>query len=306
MPTMDSQRSHPTSFRGVTFWPRPAARNAPTDRDVLCENCGYNLRGLPAGINTCPECGTKFDPVALRTKAADQQRSQLPWKQRKAVGFFEGYYGSTRMVLLHPQRFAAEIWHGGRLGRRESNAFRWITIAHAYMPLLAIAIATLGPLAKSTAQFVPLALVGGLTLLFWLHRTTNLLVGFFRRQIMSADVQARVIGLASFTSAPLALSPIHLLMFALAGMARRVEGTAQPGMLFTALALTWGAFTTLQLLWWWFTTLQIVRASMRCNEAELIAVALTFLGLWALQTAFYLGLVPFIAYQVVVNVLGIG
>lgn len=304
MLVVDEQRTHPASFRGVTFWPRPVARTAPVDRDVLCENCGYNLRGLPGGVDVCPECGTKFDPAVLRTKAADQQRSQLPWKQRRAVGFFEGYYGSIRMVLLHPQRFALEIWQGGRLGAKEANAFRWITIAHAFVPLLAVAVALIGPKLKP-AQFLPLATVGALALLLWLHKSTRLLVNFFLKQTMPADVQARVIGLAHFSSAALALSPVHLAMLALTGVARKVEASPQPGMLFTAIALVWAALIVAQLLWWWASCMQLVKASMRCNEAELIMVALTFVGIWAFQTAFYLGFVPYVAYQIVVNVLNL-
>jgi hypothetical protein len=34
------------------------APDAPTDQDVLCPLCGYNLRGLPKA--RCPECGADF------------------------------------------------------------------------------------------------------------------------------------------------------------------------------------------------------------------------------------------------------
>ena len=128
------------------------------------------------------------------------QRSQLPWKQRRAVGFFEGYYGSIRMVLLKPKRFELEIWQGGRLSKREANAFRWITLAHAYFPLLAIALVLVGPKIKP-AQFVPLAAIGAVAILLWLKASTELLAKFFRRQTMSADVQNRVTGLAYFANA---------------------------------------------------------------------------------------------------------
>lgn len=294
----DDPRTHPASFR-VTFWPRPAARNAPVDRDVLCENCGYNLRGLPGGQDICPECGTKFDPKVLRTKAADTQRSQLPWKQRRAVGFFEGYYGSIRMVLLTPKRFELEIWQGGKLSKKEANAFRWITVAHAYLPLLAIAVVLIGPKIKQPAQFLPLAAIGAAAMLMWLKKSTELLVNFFQRQTMSADVQNRVIGLAYLSSAALALSPIHLAMLAICSMVRQIERTPQPGMLFTTVALIWAVFAILQLVWWWASSLRLVRSTMRCNDAEMMMIALVFVGWWALHTALYLGLVPLAGYWLV-------
>lgn len=301
---METDRTHPTEFRGVTFWPRPVARDAPVDRDVLCESCGYNLRGLPGGADICPECGTKFDPKALRARDADQQRSQLPWKQRRAVGFIEGYYGSVRMVLLHPQKFHLEIWQGGRLGKKEASAFRWITIGHAYFPLLAIAIATIGPL-LTARQFIPLAAVGAATLLAWLHATTRLPVNFFLRQTMAGDVQKRVVGLAHFACAALALSPIHLAMLAFAGGARSIEATQQPGMLVTAIVLVWAALIVIQILWWWASCIHLVHAAMRCDAGEMLMVSIIFIVFWTMQTGFYLGLVPFVAYQVLVKFVGL-
>src|SRR5580658_3900506 len=34
--------------------------DAPEETDILCENCGYMLNGLPPSGN-CPECGTAID-----------------------------------------------------------------------------------------------------------------------------------------------------------------------------------------------------------------------------------------------------
>ncbi len=287
----------------VTFWPRPAARSSPVERDVLCENCGYNLRGLPPDISQCPECGTKFDPKLLRTRAAESLKSQLPWKQRRAVGFFEGYWGSVRMVLLHPQKFALEIWQGGKLTRKEADAFRWITIAHAWAALVVLGIATVGT--KIPAErFVAVGLGAAAFLLLWLHKTTRLPVQFFEKQMMQADVQRRVIGLAHFTCAPLALMPIHIALLALFGGARKVEMTPTPGMLATTIGIVWVAFAVTQLLLWWSTSLRLVKAAMQCNEAEMAAVALIFLGVWTLQTGFYLVGAPWVLFMLVSRFFG--
>ena len=76
-------------------------------------------------------------------------------------------------------------------------------------------------------------------------------------------------------------------------------------MLFAAVALVWVGFTVLQLIWWWASSLHLVRATMRCNEAELILIALFFAGLWALHTALYLVLLPLLGYGLVDEVLHI-
>lgn len=49
-------------------------------QDLACPACGYNLRGLPGAVVTCPECGTVCDVATLVT----EQWTQSWWK---APGF---------------------------------------------------------------------------------------------------------------------------------------------------------------------------------------------------------------------------
>lgn len=56
---------------GVTLGVLPRARAA-----GACAACGYDLRGLSDSI--CPECGTRFDDVALAHEIDRQDKRQSP------------------------------------------------------------------------------------------------------------------------------------------------------------------------------------------------------------------------------------
>jgi hypothetical protein len=286
---MDDRRSG-TELPRVTFWPRPAAKDAPIERDVYCETCGYNLRGLKKPV--CPECGRPFKP---RATAA----SQLPWKQRETRGFFDAYWSTVRLVLLQPKKFGLEVWEGGRLSHKDGNRFRWATIVHAFLPLTAVWISFAGQLLPKT-MIVPYVTITALFILLWLEKSTRLIVGFFNKQTMSADVHRRLVSLGHLTCAALALSPVHLALMAATGVAYRLEGSG--GMLFAAAAGAWGLFTVTQLSMWLTSTLLLVREAMNCNEGELMMIALAFVVAWTFYAALYLVGLPLAVYWFVTQV----
>jgi hypothetical protein len=280
---MDERRSS-TDLPRVTFWPRPAAKDAPIERDIFCDKCGYNLRGLKQAV--CPECGTPFRP---RAAAA----SQLPWKQRETRGFFDAYWSTVRLVLTQPKKFGLEVWEGGRIPSRESNRFRWATIVHAYLPLTAVFISLAGPLLPKH-MVVPYITITGIFILLWLEKSTRLIIGFFNKQTMSADVHRRLVSLGHFTCAALALSPVHLALMAATGVAYKLEGPN--GLLFASTAGAWGLFTLTQLVLWLRSTLLLVREAMNCNEGELLMIALAFIVAWVFYAALYLVGLPLAVY----------
>jgi hypothetical protein len=283
---MDDRPTTPELPR-VTFWPRPNAREGPIQRDIFCEKCGYNLRGLKEPI--CPECGAEFKPSKLLGA------SQLPWKQREVTGFLDAYWHTVALVLLHPRRFGTEVWDGGRIHMRDARAFQWYTVAHAYFPLLIVWLSFAGPHLRQR-ELIAFTSAMAILLLVWLMKSTQLLVNFFKKQTMSADVQRRLVALAHFSCAALALSPIHIGCLALCGGAFKLEG--QDSMLFIAAACVWGAFLLVQLGMWWVASMLLVREAMNVNEGELAMIALAFVVFWALHAAFWLGLVPYILFVV--------
>ena len=84
--------------------------------DVMCVNCGYNLRGLTQGCN-CPECGTQIpldrrptDPLLSGTLA---ERAALLWGLTllsvSAAGAVGLRLGFAVMWALSPRGFIP-IW----------------------------------------------------------------------------------------------------------------------------------------------------------------------------------------------------
>lgn len=73
---------------------------APEETDILCENCGYMLNGLPASGN-CPECGTTID-----ISVSERFRQPSLWEiigdpRPKWLRFLI----TTSQIILHPKRF---------------------------------------------------------------------------------------------------------------------------------------------------------------------------------------------------------
>jgi hypothetical protein len=260
------------------------------DKDVYCEKCGYNLRGLPRGTATCPECGAK---VSLKRASA----SQLPWAQRETRGFLDAYWTTVKLVVASPRTFQSELWEGGRLSERDGNKFRWATILHAYVPLLALFVAAVPQLVpRGGGRLVaPVSLGMAVVLLVWLDRSTRLLITFLKKQTMNADIYRRLVALAHYAPASLALSPLHLGFVGLLGATTLITGPQSgPGaaMLRTAVLATWAAFTVFQFAAWWFNSMGLVRAAMAANDAEVFAYGLIFLLLWVVHAAAYLVALP--------------
>lgn len=68
------------------------SRVAPSINDLLCEDCGYNLAGLPPG-GACPECGR-----SVRSSVIDNGRRATPYEidQRYRATLFQWIIGPTR------------------------------------------------------------------------------------------------------------------------------------------------------------------------------------------------------------------
>ena len=91
--------------------------NAPTETDILCENCGYMLNGLPANGN-CPECGSPVEvSIAERFRKTplweDSEDSRPRWLRFlittgqiifKPAQFYRTH--KSRGQVHDPQRFA--------------------------------------------------------------------------------------------------------------------------------------------------------------------------------------------------------
>jgi hypothetical protein len=76
------------------------ATRAPDETDILCENCGYMLNGLPPSGN-CPECGSAID-----LSVSDLIRRPPPWEvigdSRPA---WHRFLITTAQIIFTPTRF---------------------------------------------------------------------------------------------------------------------------------------------------------------------------------------------------------
>ena len=87
-------------MRQYTINPMPREATIPAATDVLCENCGYVLNGLPPD-SRCPECGrptAESDPV-LRTATTWERAGQNGTSQCGA------FATTSAAVLFRPTRF---------------------------------------------------------------------------------------------------------------------------------------------------------------------------------------------------------
>jgi hypothetical protein len=73
---------------------------APDETDILCENCGYTLNGLPAS-GRCPECGAEID-----LSVSERFRQSPPWE---AIGDprpkWLRFLSTTAQIIFRPTRF---------------------------------------------------------------------------------------------------------------------------------------------------------------------------------------------------------
>lgn len=205
------------------------------DVDLFCPDCGYHLRGIES-IDCCPECGLAID----RTGVA---RSQVPWAHRRHIGRFRAYWRTVWLATLHPRKLAAESVR--RVEYRDAQRFRYVTAVLAAAPVVAglivamvaqgssgffsvvapFALSTFGPPPagmdvlipwESGMTFYPVAPVAVLLLCVLV---TGVHTYWFHPNRLPVVRQNRAVALAYYGCAPLALSPVAVLLFAaVAGM----------------------------------------------------------------------------------------
>jgi hypothetical protein len=250
----------------MTFWPRPGGR-APIERDVFCPQCGYNLRGLTAG--NCPECGNKFDEWVTSPG--------LPWEKRELIGGVDAFVRTIMMVIFHTDQFCAQMWESMTLTPGDAKKFRRICVAIALGTgvvgwiFLAARAARIG-----FSQVDCVSIVIGL--LLWLELASSEVTRFMRRQTMPEARLQRVIKLAEFTAAPLALAPIQIPLAMIALFVRRLNMPISPFALpaYAVIAYAHAA------VWLW-TCLAFVYGTMDVNLAELAGFGIRLLAGWIIE-----------------------
>lgn len=187
-----------------------ASVSLPIASGILCQQCGYDLRGL-TGEN-CPECGRSLAGVRALT-------SQLPWQHRQEIGVWRAYWQTVNLAMFRQARFCDEL--ARPVDYAAAQSFRLVTIAHVLAPLAAaLAIMLLlygGDFRRAWGLHGSLWLGPG-AIAMWLHAVLFLLAAtglpsyFFHPRGCTIEQQNRALALSYYACGPLAVSAAPMAM----------------------------------------------------------------------------------------------
>jgi hypothetical protein len=274
--------------------PPDADARSPIAADIFCQDCGYELRGLTG--ERCPECGRSLEslrsPIPL-----------IPWVHRKELGLFRAFWATVRMTMFQRKRLCEEVVRP--VAYADAQRFRWMTILHAYVPILAVTLILYGVESRgghSTGvvgdDLVRAAVLAGWPLavvnlgsVLLLAAATGVASYFFHPHTIPLQQQNRAVALSYYGCAPLVATVIP------AGTLLLIPSTTDP---FNTI-LHVGVAITLQVavvLVWTFNLMSIARRVIPQRKGRSLLVGYVFPGLlFVLSIACFAG-VPLIAFNV--------
>lgn len=181
----------------------PNADATPLPEGILCPECGYDLRSLTSA--RCPECG--FGLAVVRAT-----ESQIPWSRRQELGWFPAYWQTVWQVTVRPQLFSIEMARGVDYGA--AQRFRFVTLGHAYVPLLVVIISLMffepvfGQVNVELIRWFMLRVQ--IVLAVWLLALPGLGSYFFQGRQLTTLQENRAIALSYYAWGPLAWSFLAL------------------------------------------------------------------------------------------------
>jgi hypothetical protein len=268
----------------------------PSDADLLCPDCGYDLRGIP--ISRCPECGMTLDAAALA-------RSQIPWTHRWALNTWRAFARTAGLVIIRPGEIARDIARPVELA--DALAFRRRVVRVAMMPYAAIAVyaywqyllvffpaRALSPPPEfnlwqhpwawlADVMMIPVAWLGG-----WLFFTFAAGVAsyFFHPSSLSLVRQNRAIALSYYASAPMCPVPwIYLGCIALIELESVFEPRGSEWQVWAIAYLLASILMVGALGAWWRSTLVLLRRTTGCGVARVLTAGALLPVLWLILFA---------------------
>lgn len=187
-----------------------ASVSIPIAAGILCQQCGYDLRGLTG--EHCPECGRSLAGVRALT-------SQLPWQHRDEIGIGRAYWRTVNLAMFRQARFCDEL--ARPVDYAAAQSFRLVTIAHVLAPLAAALTITLVLYGDDFRRAWSLQGSSWLVLgavVIWMHAALFLLAAtglpsyFFHPRGCTIDQQNRALALSYYAGGPLAVSAAPMAM----------------------------------------------------------------------------------------------
>lgn len=265
--------------------------------DVLCQECGYNLRGLTR--NRCPECGGNIASVRLEV-------SQIPWARRKEIGWLRAYWRTVWWTSIHYKRFCEEIIR--QVTYRDSQLFRGITIGFAYLPLFVFTILLYvrpGARPRWLTDLNPIldmvwpVVLFQLLVIGLLFMMTGVASYFFEARDLPAKQRNNAIAMSYYCCGSLAWMLLPALLAWVAPLTRPISQFGPP--LLSLIALFWGL--TLFVVWW-LDLIHTVRRVLPHRPRRAVAVVFLLPAVWFACVVIAAGIIPFIAAYIYLLIWG--
>ena len=265
---------------------------ASISQDIFCQDCGYNLRALTG--ERCPECGRSLE--GLRSEV-----SKIPWVHRKEIGRFRAYGKTVWFVMFRQRQFFDEM--ARPVSYADSQRFRWVTVALAYLPVLACEI-VLGiqrmesPTDNEIISFlwsdVRMILALHVGFLLFLAAATGVPSYFFQPNAIPMALQNRTIALSYYTSAPICFFFLPSVAFLILLNEPHNDDLAALAALLTFI------FAIMVVGIWWVDLDHLLLRLLPGNRARTVITTLTLPLLWLLLFATIMVLVPLVILYVTI------
>jgi hypothetical protein len=270
--------------------PQPAEPGI--SQDIFCQDCGYNLRGLTS--ERCPECGRSLE--GLRSEV-----SKILWVHRKEIGRFRAYWKTVWFVMFRQKEFCDEM--ARPVSYRDSQGFRWLTIAFAYLPLLAAAVLGVFLYTRSPTDST-------LFILFWTNAGLGITIHaggilffvaaigvpsyFFESRSVPIPLRNRGIALSYYACGPLSL----LFLPAMAMVAWLNLGLDHKSGMLTMLVSVILPLGLLAI--WWLDLIHLSRRLMPQNPRQTVIMAFALPLLWFFLFGFCVLVIPLLVLFLVI------